>query len=172
MDASVQSRATTVASAPMSRTSSILDLIAVNSDFFQLLASLTSLSGRHSDTADLAPTGYSRPQLRNDRSDPCAPTSEIGWHGVAPILQDNHHRICLSPGPSVCRPGSTPPPRLSENVSSRSYMPQWEQRWRRKATDFRSVLISPIAAADAEIVLIVRYQVVSALRKRVTIVTR
>jgi hypothetical protein len=42
MDASVQSRATTVASAPMSRMSSILDLVAVNSDFFQLLASPTS----------------------------------------------------------------------------------------------------------------------------------
>jgi hypothetical protein len=42
MDASVQSRATTVASAPMSRMSSILDLVAGNSDFFQFLASLTS----------------------------------------------------------------------------------------------------------------------------------
>jgi hypothetical protein len=46
------------------------------------------------------------------------------------------------------------------------------RRWRRWATDFPSALISPIAAADGETVLIERYQVVSELRKRVTIVTR
>jgi hypothetical protein len=54
------SRATKVASAPMSRISSIVGLVAGNSDVFQCSV-VAHLPGRHSDKADLSFAGYSRP---------------------------------------------------------------------------------------------------------------
>jgi hypothetical protein len=140
MDASVQSRATTVASAPMSRMSSILDLVAGNSDFFQLLASLTSQAATlirrislpraildhssatieaihaHQPAKSGGTVSISTPVGRSCRS-------EFGAETPVPNLSrcranptgTTTIRICVSPGPSVCRPGSPPPPRLSKN---------------------------------------------------------
>jgi hypothetical protein len=98
--------------------------------------------------------------------------AEIPDASVAPILQDNRHRIYVR----LVRASVDPVPRPAAETFEERVFPivhaQWERRIASQATDSRSALISPIAAADGKIVLIARYRVVSASRKKVTIVVR
>src|SRR5271169_851750 len=145
-------------SAPMSRISCIFDLVTGNSDVPQRSV-VDHLPGR-SDTADLVLAAHSRPQPRKDRSDPCAPASEIGSHSLgtpgggaistrtaaAGVLARRREdtgpvRVTVDPVP---RPAKT----LEERVSPIVHRAEGSGDVFARPLTLKLHLISPIASAD------------------------